>query len=75
MVLSTTVSQQCWTDVHLYAESHGTNQQARVNRLNWDGKGSPEGLFPSRDSEARHAPAPDGGGAPPGSAARVEPKP
>ncbi|MNS49594.1 hypothetical protein D3C72_822050 [compost metagenome] len=33
MVLSTTVSQQCWTDVHLYAESHGRSVSEVVEEL------------------------------------------
>jgi hypothetical protein len=33
MVLSTTVSQQCWTDVHLYAESHGRSVSEVVEAL------------------------------------------
>ena len=28
-------------------------RKARVNLLNWDGKGEPDGLFPSRESEDR----------------------
>jgi nitrate reductase beta subunit len=28
------------------------NKGQRVNLLNWDGKGTPEGLFPSRDDAA-----------------------
>lgn len=33
MVLSTTVSQQCWTDVHLYATSHGMTVSEVVETL------------------------------------------
>jgi nitrate reductase beta subunit len=40
----------------------------RVNLLNWDGKGRPEGLFPPRRDAA-----PDGGGADP--RAEIEPEP
>jgi nitrate reductase beta subunit len=39
----------------------------RVNLLNWDGKGAPEGLFPERPA--------DDGGVPPGGAGSVEPRP
>ncbi|OZB46792.1 MAG: hypothetical protein B7X40_10575 [Cellulomonas sp. 14-74-6] len=28
-------------------------RKARVNLLNWDGKGAPEGMFPPRRDEAR----------------------
>ncbi|HET7477803.1 MAG TPA: nitrate reductase subunit beta [Dermatophilaceae bacterium] len=31
----------------------GGDKRGRVNLLNWDGKGSPDGLFPDRDGEAR----------------------
>jgi nitrate reductase beta subunit len=44
----------------------------RVNLLNWDGKGAPEGLFPPKD-DARHGPG--GGGVRPDSPAVTEPKP
>jgi nitrate reductase beta subunit len=27
------------------------DKQTRVNLLNWDGKGTPEGLFPPREKE------------------------
>ncbi|MFN3431860.1 MAG: hypothetical protein ACK46X_18140 [Candidatus Sericytochromatia bacterium] len=33
MALSTTVSQQCWTDVHLYAASHGRSVSEVVEEL------------------------------------------
>jgi len=42
------------------------DQEVRVNLLNWDGKGRPEGLFPPRHSES------GGDGADP--AAEIEPK-
>ena len=49
-------------------------KEQRVNLLNWDGKGAPEGLFPPRDDDARHG-GPDGGGVVPGPPAVTEPKP
>ena len=33
MVLSTTISQRCWTDVHLYAKSHGKSVSEVVEAL------------------------------------------
>jgi nitrate reductase beta subunit len=48
------------------------NKAQRVNLLNWDGKGAPEGLFPPKD-DARHGP--EGGGVGPDSPAVTEPKP
>lgn len=33
MVLSTTISQKCWTDVHLYASSHGKTVSEVVESL------------------------------------------
>jgi nitrate reductase beta subunit len=45
-----------------------TDKGRRVNLLNWDGKGRPEGLFPPREGPAEGA----GGGDPAG---EVEPKP
>ena len=47
----------------------------RVNLLNWDGKGAPQGLFPSRDGEARPTSGPDDGGVQPGEPGSVEPRP
>ena len=29
----------------------GGEKKGRVNLLNWDGKGSPEGLFPRKEEE------------------------
>ncbi|KGH45120.1 nitrate reductase [Modestobacter caceresii] len=51
------------------------SKDQRVNLLNWDGKGAPEGLFPSRpeDSEALHGP--DGGGVGDDSPAVRDPRP
>jgi nitrate reductase / nitrite oxidoreductase, beta subunit len=47
----------------------------RVNLLNWDGKGAPEGMFPSRPEESSALHGPDGGGESPGSPAVLDPKP
>ena len=33
MVLSTTISQRCWTDVHLFASSHGKSVSEVVEAL------------------------------------------
>lgn len=33
MVLSTTISQRCWTDIHLYATSHGKTVSEVVEDL------------------------------------------
>jgi nitrate reductase beta subunit len=44
----------------------------RVNLLNWDGKGAPQGLFPERPGTAGEA---DGGGVHAGDAGSVEPRP
>jgi nitrate reductase beta subunit len=52
----------------------GTKNE-RVNLLNWDGKGSPQGLFPSRDSAGGPAPDADAGGVQPGEPGSVEPQP
>ncbi|MFD7406667.1 nitrate reductase subunit beta [Streptomyces sp. NPDC059866] len=45
-----------------------TDKASRVNLLNWDGKGSPPGLFPPKPSDAGHDAHTDTGG-------EVEPKP
>ena len=42
-------------------------KEQRVNLLNWDGKGAPEGMFPPRHDDA--------GGAGPESPAVTDPKP
>ena len=44
----------------------------RVNLLNWDGKGAPEGLFPTRSGSSRGAPELMEGTDPAG---EIEPKP
>jgi nitrate reductase beta subunit len=51
------------------------SKEQRVNLLNWDGKGAPEGLFPARPEENPALHGPDGGGEPPGSPAVTDPKP
>jgi nitrate reductase / nitrite oxidoreductase, beta subunit len=51
------------------------DKDQRVNLLNWDGKGSPQGLFPSRNSQARPTPDADGGGVHAGEPGSVEPRP
>ncbi|TDC68567.1 nitrate reductase subunit beta [Actinomadura sp. GC306] len=51
------------------------NKHQRVNLLNWDGKGAPAGLFPSRKDGAQE-PGPDGVNPPADSGdAETEPKP
>ncbi|WP_432493960.1 nitrate reductase subunit beta [Kineococcus auxinigenes] len=50
------------------------SESGRVNLLNWDGKGAPAGLFPSRDA-SRGAPSEAGTGEEPGDPGVTEPKP
>ncbi|WP_337061482.1 nitrate reductase subunit beta [Kineococcus sp. G2] len=50
------------------------SESGRVNLLNWDGKGRPSGLFPSRDG-SRGAPSEAGTGQEPGDPGVTEPKP
>lgn len=60
MVLSTTISQRCWTDVHLFAMSHGKSVSEVVEALlvlgatqapyqafyaEWYGQNTPEATF------------------------------
>jgi nitrate reductase beta subunit len=47
----------------------------RVNLLNWDGKGAPEGLFPPREGAAQPLATSDGGGTAAGEPGSTEPKP
>jgi nitrate reductase / nitrite oxidoreductase, beta subunit len=44
----------------------GGSSKGRVNLLNWDGKGSPRGLFPDRGAERPDQDAPDQGPSPRG---------
>ena len=50
----------------------GPSDPGRVNLLNWDGKGAPSGLFPSRRDAARGAPEVAAGADPAG---EIEPRP
>ncbi|RBY75740.1 nitrate reductase subunit beta [Geodermatophilus sp. TF02-6] len=51
------------------------DKEQRVNLLNWDGKGSPEGMFPPRPEQTPVLHGPDGGGDQPGAPSVTEPKP
>jgi len=45
---------------------YGPSTPGRVNLLNWDGNGSPAGLFPPENGTGRAADVGQGGGTPPG---------
>jgi nitrate reductase beta subunit len=47
----------------------------RVNLLNWDGKGAPEGMFPPKPGDSGALQGPDGGGVGPDSPGAPEPRP
>lgn len=73
MVLSTTISQRCWTDIHLFATSHGKTVSEVVEDLlalgtglspyrefyaDWYGRRSPEETHEHLRKHREGAPAP-----------------